>query len=327
MTHPDGKPNKNWTHPQIIEYVKKHNLNKAPVPVSRQTRDEMITNLKKVGHWEDVDKIAKTRDRKKVSGSVRDRIEKRQMGKGGGATGNEEETKEEKDKRLAKQRAKQSQDRKIAEDKKKAEREKRRKAYKIDPKKQPKQTPSKITMTRKPPMANKKIKPKPKPKPKPPTNNPPSASMLNMIQNGWRFRTLSEEDDSYNDLGMTLSAGEADFLNPDEEQFEIEVPAGNGRYADYIISKKNSLISYVPYNFAVKEGEQWHKQMLGGIDGDESESVGFFNQSGEMMWASNEEQWEEWWDSDSDNYDETVEDQKYTWNKKNGKYYFTEPFM
>jgi hypothetical protein len=46
------KPNKKWSHAEMKEYVVRHRLNKAPVPLSGTKRD-MVALLKRAGHWDE----------------------------------------------------------------------------------------------------------------------------------------------------------------------------------------------------------------------------------------------------------------------------------
>jgi hypothetical protein len=46
------KPNKTWSHAELREYVVKHKLDKAPIPLSH-SKKHMIEKLKNLGHWDD----------------------------------------------------------------------------------------------------------------------------------------------------------------------------------------------------------------------------------------------------------------------------------
>jgi hypothetical protein len=46
------KPNRKWSHAEMKEYVVRHKLNKAPVPLTGTKRD-MVALLKRAGHWDE----------------------------------------------------------------------------------------------------------------------------------------------------------------------------------------------------------------------------------------------------------------------------------
>jgi hypothetical protein len=46
------KPNKTWSHAELREYVVKHKLDKAPIPLSH-SKKHMVEKLKALGHWDD----------------------------------------------------------------------------------------------------------------------------------------------------------------------------------------------------------------------------------------------------------------------------------
>ena len=49
------KPNRNFTVPQLKDYVRTHKLNKPEIRLSMRKAD-LIAGLKKHGHWEEKDK-------------------------------------------------------------------------------------------------------------------------------------------------------------------------------------------------------------------------------------------------------------------------------